>query len=76
MLTWCVHARRFDLQAVGGGSSGAGKKGARAPDLLPTLRKGDRQGGGVRFRDGKVVTTKGEKVIIEKVGEDWDGGSR
>lgn len=27
-------------------------------------------------RDGRVVSTKGEKIIVEKVGEDWDGGSR
>lgn len=29
----------------------------------------------VRFRDGAVVSTKGEKFIIEKK-EEWDGGSR
>ncbi|GLI58917.1 hypothetical protein VaNZ11_000701 [Volvox africanus] len=30
----------------------------------------------VRYLDGRVVTTKGEKFIIEKTAEDWDGGSR
>lgn len=30
----------------------------------------------VRYRDGKVVSCKGEKYIVEKVGEEWDGGSR
>jgi hypothetical protein len=30
----------------------------------------------VRYLDGRVVSTKGEKVIIEKIGEEWDGGSR
>lgn len=30
----------------------------------------------VRYRDGMLVATKGEKYIVEKIGEDWDGGSR
>lgn len=30
----------------------------------------------VRYRDGKVVSCKGEKYIVEKLGEEWDGGSR
>ena len=29
----------------------------------------------MRYRDGSVVTTKGEKFLIEKPPE-WDGGSR
>jgi len=39
-------------------------------------KKGSSQDSKLRYRDGRVVSTKGEKVIIEKVGEDWDGGSR
>lgn len=31
---------------------------------------------GVRYRDGVPVASKGEKFIIEHLGEDWDGGSR
>ena len=30
----------------------------------------------VRYRDGQVVTAKGEKYVVEKVGQDWDGGSK
>lgn len=30
----------------------------------------------VRYLDGRVVSQKGEKFIIEKIGEEWDGGSR
>lgn len=30
----------------------------------------------VRYREGVVVSRKNEKYIIEKVGEDWDGGSK
>lgn len=29
-----------------------------------------------RYRESMKVATKGEKYIIEKVGEDWDGGSK
>eukprot|EP00752_Nemacystus_decipiens_P005483 g4964.t2 len=29
-----------------------------------------------RYRDGKVVTTTGAKVIVEAVKPEWDGGSR
>lgn len=37
--------------------------------------EGKKGGASVRFRDGAVVTTKGEKYITEKKDE-WDGGSR
>jgi hypothetical protein len=30
----------------------------------------------MRYLDGRVVSTKGEKFIIEKTAEEWDGGSR
>jgi hypothetical protein len=30
----------------------------------------------VRYRDGQVVSCKGDKYIIEKIGEEWDGGSK
>ena len=29
----------------------------------------------VRYREGQIVTAKGEKYVVEKVGPDWDGGS-
>lgn len=59
-------------------SSGS-KKSARqqqAADLLQVPKKAQQQDSRLRYRDGKVVSTKGEKIIVEKVGEDWDGGSR
>jgi hypothetical protein len=58
-------------------SSGS-KKGGRqqAADLLQVPKKAQQQDSRLRYRDGKVVSTKGEKIIVEKVGEDWDGGSR
>jgi hypothetical protein len=30
----------------------------------------------VRYRDGQVVSKRGEKFVLETVGEDWDGGSK
>lgn len=30
----------------------------------------------VRYRDGQPVTSRGEKFVIETVGDEWDGGSR
>jgi hypothetical protein len=30
----------------------------------------------VRYRDGQVVSKKGEKFVVESVGDDWDGGSK
>lgn len=43
--------------------------------------KGDEEGKNkkkaqIRFRDGAVVSTKGEKYIVEKTLPEWDGGSR
>ena len=29
----------------------------------------------VRYREGQIVTAKGEKYVVEKLGSDWDGGS-
>lgn len=29
----------------------------------------------VRYREGQVVSSKGEKFIVEKLQEEWDGGS-
>lgn len=30
---------------------------------------------GVRYRDGQLVSTRGEKFIIETLGTEWNGGS-
>lgn len=42
----------------------------------PVLRPLEESNSKVRFHDGKVVSTKGEKYVVEKLTEDWDGGSR
>ena len=65
--------QRCPLQAVPEGS-GAGGKGKPPP-----LKMWGASGGGsnaARFRDGRLVSTRGEKFVIERVGEEWDGGSR
>ena len=38
-------------------------------------RKDALRAGGVRYLDGQVVATKGEKSIVVKDHEEWDGGS-
>jgi hypothetical protein len=30
---------------------------------------------GVRYRDGQLVSTRGEKFIVETLGTEWNGGS-
>lgn len=68
---------RFDLRVVSDSSAGCRKGGCQqGPDLLQVPKKAHQQESKLRYRDGKVVSMKGEKVIIENVGEDWDGGSR
>ncbi|CAG9464053.1 unnamed protein product [Pedinophyceae sp. YPF-701] len=65
-----------------GGSEGAPKRGSsrKGAGLQPwqtaghaAAPEGDSK---VRYRDGQVVSRKGEKFIVEKVTDDWDGGSR
>jgi hypothetical protein len=68
---------RYDLQAVRqGGSSG----GATGKVLMWGEQQQQKAGGGkaaaVRYHNGQVVSTRGEKYIVEKTKEEWDGGSR
>ncbi|KAL4854494.1 hypothetical protein ACK3TF_004841 [Chlorella vulgaris] len=67
--------QRFLLQPVPNGSDGDGK--GRPP---PLKAWGAGSSGEskckARYREGAVVTSRGEKYIIEKQGEEWDGGSR
>lgn len=67
--------QRFLLQPVPNGSNGDGK--GRPP---PLKAWGAGSSGEskckARYREGAVVTSRGEKYIIEKQGEEWDGGSR
>eukprot|EP00878_Enallax_costatus_P042751 GHUV01050212.1.p1 GENE.GHUV01050212.1~~GHUV01050212.1.p1 ORF type:complete len:229 (+),score=90.61 GHUV01050212.1:528-1214(+) len=62
---------RFDLQAV----PQLGKKQKVGADLLPAPKKGE-QPQKVRYRDGRIVSSKGEKHIVESLKEEWDGGSK
>ncbi|KAG2453759.1 hypothetical protein HYH02_001970 [Chlamydomonas schloesseri] len=49
-------------------------KGVSAPDaFIGKESEGQKK---VRYLDGRVVSNKGEKFIIERIGEEWDGGSR
>lgn len=66
---------RFHLEAIP--PSGGGKGGGKANKLAAW---GAQHNTGnvahkLRYRDGVVVATKGEKFIVEKEPE-WDGGSR
>jgi hypothetical protein len=66
------------LRVVSGASSSSSRSGGRhhaTPDLLPASSKQAPESK-LRYRDGQVVSTRGEKVVIERVGEEWDGGSR
>ena len=76
---------KFDATAVvtSGELGGAGGGGRGAPIRLWGEAPGAGKKGGSgsskeqqRFRDGVAVTSKGEKYITIKEGEEWDGGSR
>ncbi|KAI7841164.1 hypothetical protein COHA_005130 [Chlorella ohadii] len=66
---------RFQLQALPNGSGSSKGK----PPVLKAWGAGGSGGGGgeskARYRDGALVSTRGEKFVIEK-GPEWDGGSR
>jgi hypothetical protein len=63
-------AARFRLQAEPSGGAAAPRRvAAWAPPA------GTHAAPKVRYRDGAIATTKGEKVVIEKSPE-WDGGSK
>jgi len=64
---------RFHLEAVPQG----GKGGTKANTLAAWGAQNTTGNGAqkLRYRDGVVVATKGEKFIVEKE-QEWDGGSR
>lgn len=68
---------RFDLRAVPLVDAGR-KAPPPKPPVLWGSAKGNQQQGAprIRYRDGQVVSTKGEKVIVESLREEWDGGSK
>ncbi|CAN0232769.1 unnamed protein product [Ectocarpus fasciculatus] len=57
-----------EVKAEGGATKVATKK-VDIPGLTEKKKT-------TRYRDGKVVTTTGAKVIVETVKPEWDGGSR
>ncbi|GIL70269.1 hypothetical protein Vretifemale_1098 [Volvox reticuliferus] len=66
--------QKFDLRPVALPKDS--KKVGKAEPSLELWTGKQTQQSTVRYLDGRVVTTKGEKFIIEKTGEEWDGGSR
>ena len=70
----------FLLEAVPGGLAGKkkpSKKALRKNDAyLNAQVAGKERESGVRFRDGVVATSKGERYIVENLKEEWNGGSQ
>ncbi len=68
---------KYHLQAVSSrerASSSTRQRKKESEFMMKGVFDG-KQKSAVRFRDGAVVTTKGEKYITEKK-EEWDGGSK
>ncbi len=70
----------FLLEEVPGGLVGKkkpSKKALRKNDAyLNAQVAGKERESGVRFRDGVVATSKGERYIVENLKEEWNGGSQ
>lgn len=49
------------------------ENGKDKPVVLPNQQEPETK---VRYLNGQVVSTKGEKFIVEKTDKEWDGGSR
>jgi hypothetical protein len=71
---------RFAWRPDSTSGGGGGGPGGKPP---PEANKRGSEGGGsrgglprVRYLDGVVVTTKGEKHVVVNQKEEWDGGSR
>jgi len=64
---------RFMFEAVGGG--GGDKKIVVRNEYLDK-KKTKNERAGVRYLDGVPVSSKGEKYIVIKDKEEWDGGSK
>eukprot|EP00887_Chlorella_sp_A99_P000513 scaffold17.g513.t1 len=72
---------RFQLEAVptgGGGRAGKQQQQQQLKAWQPAegAKGGGQAAGRVRYLDGQVVTGKGEKYVVVKSGDEWDGGSR
>ena len=70
---------KYHLQAVSSGGALKPKKKKQRDEYMASVLCGGKEDpskGKVRFRDGAIVSTRGEKYIIEKTKEEWDGGSR
>jgi hypothetical protein len=78
--------QKYALQVVPDGNqpkkttstSSSNKRLLPPPIKVKASSSGDQQSSStkVRYREGVVVSRKNEKYIIEKIGEDWDGGSK
>lgn len=65
-------AARFGLEAVPEGGGGAKRQTITAWGEPRGRAKGRAQ---QRYRDGAIVSTRGEKYVVEKT-EEWNGGSK
>lgn len=52
------------------------KHGQNVEPWTATQKKAMGGSNGVRYRDGRPVSTRGEKYVVEQIGNDWDGGSK
>jgi hypothetical protein len=72
---------RFDEFAVGGdtGSASRAAQAREARKQAKAVRKvehKERAAGNIRYLDGQVVSTKGEKFTVVSSAPEWDGGSK
>ncbi len=68
-------ACRFSLQAESTAAPAKGR-GKRAGNVEPWMAADTASTKkGVRYRDGQLVSTRGEKFIVETIGTEWNGGS-
>lgn len=68
-------APRFSLQpeSTAAPTKGKGKQGGPVEPWTAFDKVTGRNG--VRYRDGQLVSTRGEKFIMETLGTEWNGGS-
>ena len=71
----CCCPGRFDLQAEPAVSRVKGR-GQALPAVMPHAAADGARKKTERYLDGRLVSTRGEKFIVETVGEEWDGGSK
>ncbi|PNH10884.1 hypothetical protein TSOC_002378 [Tetrabaena socialis] len=66
--------QKFDLRPVPQAKDPR-KHSSKSEPLMITHKSSGKESK-VRYLEGRIVSQKGEKFIIEKTAEEWDGGSR